>query len=278
MKRRIKKLASTLINFLSGFIRDHNKRASLYSTFSRWFVDKNNRVIYDNKNSIYWFKNNDVYLYAENEPTFNFNLIKLKLDAERICCKFYKPKLGDVVIDVGAGVGTELVYFISKVGQIGKIYCLEASPSTFKKLELLSINNKFKNTFSYNIAITASNGEVWIEEMDAHEKAKINNSKHGTSVKSITLDDFILKEKIDKVDYLKVNIEGAEEEMLEGMKTSISIIENVAISCHDFLFKENNSKIRNKVIAFLKSNGFVVFENNTGHKVVDSWVYGKRQY
>lgn len=277
MNSILKKILLKAVRLIAKLYTKNSKKASFFGFISKMTINKSNEVLYDDENKFYWLKNQEYFLYAENEPTFNFNYDKLEADANRICCKYYLPKSGDTIVDVGAGVGTELVYFVKHIKNSGKVYSIEASPTTFKKLNLLSLNNNFLNSYCHNLAISDSNGEVWIEEIEAHEKAKINNSKSGISIKSITLDEFVEMENIKKINYLKVNIEGAEEQMLEGMKSCLSIIDNVAISCHDFLFKDNNSKIRNKVVSILKSNGFIIFENNTGHKVVDSWVYGKRE-
>ena len=91
----------------------------------------------------------------------------------------------------------------------------------------------------------------------------------------MTFDDFIEENNIDRIDLFKVNIEGAEMQIIKGMDKHIQLIENFAISCHDFLFQEE-THIRETVSEFFKSKGFEVSEINTGNKYIDSWIFGKR--
>ncbi|HWY10916.1 MAG TPA: FkbM family methyltransferase [Bacteroidia bacterium] len=275
MKNIIKKIINVFIAGLTYPINDKIKIAAIYSFFSKLLYSKDNTLEFDAKNNIYWCKHKDLYLYSEREPTFKFSLEKLYKTANRICCRAYVPKLDDIVIDVGAGVGTETVFFVQKIGDNGKLFNFEASPSTYSKLKLLSEKNKMKVCKNINMAISAKEDKIWIEEQEEHQKAQINPNKKGTEVKAISLDSFIKEEGLTKINFIKVNIEGAEYDMIDGMKETISITENIAISCHDFLF-ENKSKIKDKVINFLRENNFEISENNTGHQVVDSWIYGKK--
>jgi FkbM family methyltransferase len=275
MNKLIKAIISKIILILLLFIKSPRSVAKLYSFFSRWLYDKNNTLEYDERNKLYWCKFKSLYLYAEYKPTFNFSVKKLYRNAEKICCLNYRPLKNDVIVDVGAGVGTELGYFIEKIGEGGKVFNIEASPSTFHLLNELKVKNNSSNVLNFNIAISNKNGSIWIEENSEHEKARINSSANGTEIKALTLDQFVLNNNINIINFLKVNIEGAEYDMIDGMAESIKITQNIAISCHDFLF-DVNDRIRNKVLAFLKENDFTTFENETGHQVVDSWIYGKR--
>ena len=58
------------------------------------------------------------------------------------------------------------------------------------------------------------------------------------------------------------------------MNNSIQIINHIAISCHDFLFSNGNSEIKDKIIEFLNQNNFDIQIRKTGNEVLDSWIYG----
>ena len=275
MKSIFKNLLIIFVNTITLPIKNKRRIARIYSFFSKRLFSPSNSLEYDKENDVYWCKHNQTYLYAESLPTFNFSQKKLYEGASRICCKKYIPTTNDVIVDVGAGVGTEFMFFIDKIADKGMLYNIEASPNTFTKLELLSKKNKIQTCKNFNLAISSSEGEIWIEEDVEHQKAQINTNKKGNQVKAMSLDNFIKENNIGKINYLKINIEGAEYEMIDGMTEAIKITENIAVSCHDFLF-EVNDRIRNKILVFLKENGFTIFENETGHQVVDSWIYGRR--
>lgn len=73
-----------------------------------------------------------------------------------------------------------------------------------------------------------------------------------------------------------MNIEGAEEFVIEGMENATNIIDNIAVSCHDFLYKDSEGKINKKVSLFLTKNGFDVTFDNVNVAYRDSRIYGTR--
>jgi FkbM family methyltransferase len=264
------------LSFVFIFVKDDRRKARIYTGVSKLLFDKNNSLEYDESLKGFWLKNKNSYLFFVKEPYFNFSKKNLYRSIDTIYCKHYTPSPGATIVDVGAGIGTETLYFHEKIGANGKIYSIEASPDSFKKLKGLCANNNIKNSFNHNIAISNFNGKIWMEEMDRFEVNQVNQSEKGIEIDCYTLDSFVEEQKIQIIDFLKVNIEGAELEMIKGMDRSIHKTRNVAISCHDFLFKEDK-KIRSRVISFLEANKFKIRYNQTGNKVADSWIYASRQ-
>jgi FkbM family methyltransferase len=276
MNKLVKKIINTIIDFLLLFTKDKVKISTFYTFFSKILYDNYNNIEFDKNLNVFWLKHKDHYLFAVKKPYFNYSKKNLFMSIEEIYCKHYKPNKNDLIIDIGAGIGTELLYFHEKIGQEGKIYSIEASPDSYIKLEALAKKNNILNSFNYNIAISNSNGIIWIEETDHFEVNQVNKNKKGIEIKSLKLDEFVKINKINKINLLKVNIEGAELDMIGGMKESIKLIENIAVSCHDFLFKENK-KIKESLVGFFQENDFEIYYNNTGNTVTDSWIYAKKK-
>ncbi len=276
MNKIIKKIINSLISTIFIILKNKHKRTKVLSFFSRLTFDRNNLIEFDSSNNLYWLKTGKQYLYAVEIPQFNFSKEKLFQSIESIYCKKYIPKSADVVVDIGAGIGTELVYFTEKVGINGKVYSVEASKSSFIKTQLLCLKNEFINTINFNLAICDFNGEIWIEETLDFEKNRINNEKQGNSVDAITFDEFVDVNKIEKIDFLKINIEGGELEMFQSMTKSLNITENIAVSCHDFLFQDSR-RIKQTIVSILELNGFQIFYNSTGNIVTDSWIYAQKK-
>ncbi|KAA1244180.1 FkbM family methyltransferase [Aquimarina sp. RZ0] len=275
MKRIIKKIMTTLINGIMILIPGKKQKALFLGFVSKIFMNTNNNVEYDKDYDMYWLKNKEQYLYMVKKPYFNFSKEKLYKSIERIACQYYIPKKGDVIIDVGAGIGTETLFFDEKTESTGKIYSIEASKSSHQKLVELCNKNGIKISENLNLAITNSNQKLWIEETNNYQVDSVNKESKGLEIDGVTLDSFIEENKIKNIDFLKVNIEGSELQMIEGMKNAIKITKNIAVSCHDFLF-DDDRQIKSKVSEFLQSNNFQVSYNHTGHDVVDSWIYGKQ--
>ncbi len=275
MKKSKKKLINRSINRIYKHFPSPVFRLFLMNLCTK-MIQQNNKIEYDKMEDLYWLKSKNTYLFAVDIPYFDFNKEKINTIYQEIFCPYYKPKRGDVILDLGAGIGTELNYFMGKIKAEGTYYGIEASPRCFRKLELLKNKNAYKNCLNHNVAISGRNGKIWMEEQDDYLINQINDQSKGVEIFCNTLDDFIREKEISRISFLKVNIEGAEYDMVDGMQKSIEIIENLAISCHDFLTKSEDEKIKNKIVKFLMKNNFEIYSKETGNKVLDSWIYGKK--
>lgn len=277
MNKKIKKFTNRVIARIYKYTKNNHFRIFMMNLTTKLFIDKHNKIEYDDKNKLFWLKNNKQYLFAVDKPYFDFEKNKINNVFLSIFCHHYVPQKEDVIIDIGAGIGRELNFFERKIKNNGKIFCIEASPRSFKKLELLKQKNIFNNCYTFNLAISDKNEEIWMEEEENYLINKINKEAKGIKIQAKTLDKFVSDNNIPRVDLLKVNIEGAEYEMVDGMKDSVGIIKNIAVSCHDFLIDGKEDKIRKKVESFLIKNDFEFFYRNTGNKILDSWIYGKNR-
>jgi len=190
----------------------------------------------------------------------------------------YLPKEGDVVIDVGAGVGEELMIFSRCVGNAGKVFAIEAHPKTFQALTYNNSQNDFKNTVLLNVAVSDQAGYIFIE--DTHDSLANKVSKvqagNGFKVEAITIEGLASTYQLEKIDLIKVNIEGAEQLLIKGLGTTINKIKHMAISCHDFRYhNEGNEFFRTKaiVLEFLRDHNFECITRNTNNPLLDDYVY-----
>ena len=223
--------------------------------------------------------------YLSLGPGWAFSFDYLRNEIIKTYNYYYLPVPGDCVVDIGAGLGEESVIYSLLVGGMGKVHSLEANPITFAGLQFMCNQNNFTQTTPHHVAIYKNDGEVTIED-DAENYLTNTINSEGKGRPSIvvnakTLDTLIMENNIDRIDFLKSNIEGAEQYLIEGMKNSINIIKNVCISCHDFRHVYHNHgefyMTKNKVITFLKDHGFEVVIRNTGNRVVDDYIYGAKK-
>lgn len=144
-------------------------------------------------------------------------------------------KLGDVVVDVGACYGGYTSFFSSILGGTGKIYCVELFPQNFQNLEMRF--GHFKNIEFINAAISDSIGteSVYIGDSSeahniiGHSTSHVPNVKVG-EIKSTTLDE-MLKDEVE-VGLIKIDVEGAELKVLNGMTNVIKRTKAILIENH----------------------------------------------
>ena len=148
----------------------------------------------------------------------------------------YGPRSGDLIVDVGAGKGEDTTTFSSAVGPDGRVIAIEAHPVTFHCLRLFCEMNALGNVAPFNFAVTDRPGPVTMQASEAWQANSIatGNGSGSATIPGLTLDDFIAREHIRRIDLLKMNVEGAERFAIEGMGETLRITSAVCISCHDF--------------------------------------------
>ena len=191
----------------------------------------------------------------------------------------YLPVSGDNVIDIGAGVGEETIVLSSLVGPKGRVYAIEAHPRTFKALQYLVDVNKLQNVEASNVAISEHAGPVMIEDTDNSLANSIiqNTGTKQFKIPGETLDQFVHRNGITRIDLLKMNVEGAEQLIVKGMNDCWRVLRHVAISCHDFRFRQDESeffKTKDLIIETLKAHAFIVETQQSNDSMVDDYVYG----
>jgi FkbM family methyltransferase len=126
----------------------------------------------------------------------------------------FGEKINMVVIDGGSNVGLATQYFYDHCKQI---YAIEPSPENYEALAKNKEFNEWDKVKLYNAALSDKDGEAEIHFNTGNRTANsiTSNWGHGgTSVKTITLKTLFKENKIDEVDFLKMDIEGAESMVL----------------------------------------------------------------
>ena len=133
---------------------------------------------------------------------------------------------GDNVLDIGGCWGDTAIYFANKVGEKGHVYSFEFIPNN---IVVHQYNSKINPNISNRITLVKQ--PVW-EQSDIEVYFKDNGpgsflsfksfSNQNGFVKTISIDDFVEKNNIEKIDFIKMDIEGAEFSALKGAVKTIN--------------------------------------------------------
>ncbi|KUG08055.1 FkbM family methyltransferase [Solirubrum puertoriconensis] len=230
----------------------------------------------------FWLYNVDGFFIASEG--FSWYLTKEYLidKVNRISCRYYQLRQGNTVVDIGAGLGEESSIYSELVGTAGRIYSIEANPKVYKCLTQVVKHNKLANVTAYNVAVNAANTTVEIEDNPANYLGSTLNGHDKTTsyqVEGVTLETFCQRHNITTIDFLKVNIEGAERFLAGAFQSPTLRIRNVAISCHDFRYPENYNEFfvtKEIVTNYLTAAGYTIQQQHTGEGYIDDWVYGTK--
>jgi FkbM family methyltransferase len=133
---------------------------------------------------------------------------------------FYKTKDSDVVIDAGANLGHISIFLSRQVGANGRVYCFEPDIFNVKRLNSnLQLNTDLPNNIIIeDLLLWNENILVDFEEAGTVGSSAIWFSDNANMVKkqAVTLDSWAKERNLTKLDFIKMDIEGAEIEALEG--------------------------------------------------------------
>ena len=197
------------------------------------------------------------------------NLVRFTLNffdnfQQKKIVNFFKKKLNKdlIIIDVGSHYG-ETVKLFCKNFKVKKVHCFEASPNNY---EILSKNIKragLNDFCSLNmLALGSSNMESYIKHTKESSSSSINDfntkSKYfkrklkilnisnthqyykKIPIKIIVLDDYIKEKKLQNIDLLKIDTEGFEFHVIQGLKKNYNIIKFIYFEHHyDDMIKKN---------------------------------------
>ena len=132
---------------------------------------------------------------------------------------------GDVCIDVGANFGWYTTLFFTRAGEEGSVHSFEPVPLTFRELKRnYELLGNPVNVFINNLALGDREGTVSINLFEDLPTGHASLSSQGRSdavifeCRMVTLDSYLEKQAVGPVNFVKVDIEGAEMMFLNGAK------------------------------------------------------------
>ena len=174
-------------------------------------------------------------------------------------CYDYMLKEGDVVIDIGAGIGDDAVVFSRLVGPKGRVIAIEAHPRTFRCLLKTIESNSLSNVVAINVAVSDQDGEVGMTDGESYQSNSIVSGGHGVQITARRLDEILDELGVLHPTLVKMNIEGAETAALLGMNETLRVVPHIVVSCHDFVADgggEPALRTHNDVKKILQHSGY----------------------
>ena len=120
----------------------------------------------------------------------------------------FEVKNDAVVFDIGAFKGDTAYFFSKKCSNKARIYAFEPDENNYKVLLKIKDKYKLNNVIASDILFSNSETEINFLSMDLNRPA--------VKMKPTTIDKFTEENNIEKIDYIKMDVEGAEKNILEG--------------------------------------------------------------
>lgn len=158
---------------------------------------------------------------------------------EDVIIEHFRPKEGDVVVDVGAHIGRYTIIASKQVGPNGKVIAIEADPSNFEMLNHNIELNRLANVTTLNYAAFSKEAKIklYLPAGDIFTKYNtimsnwmwVKPEDKFVEVNGNTLDNLLQQIGIRQVNWIKIDVEGAEFEVLKGANNLLLNNKNIVI-------------------------------------------------
>ena len=168
--------------------------------------------------------------------------------------KNFEIKTDDVVIDVGGHIGLFTLY-ASQFCKTGSIFTFEPVKENFELLSENVSSNNLNHVKSFNLAVSNSSSSVTLylnEDTAGH--SMFSKSSQSITVNSISLKQIFDDNNIDRCDFLKLDCEGSEYEIIKNLPSEyFQKIQKMIIEYH---MADTRPELLDELIKILKSQNY----------------------
>lgn len=214
------------------------------------------------------------FILNKYERPRRYALVRRSCDDDVFAAYSIILKPGDIVFDIGAHIGRYSVFPSRIIGDNGHVYAFEPVKDNYWQLRTTLSLNRCENVTAINKAITDSNGNVeinlfgieyssWssfanLEMIDPYGN-KIT-AQRTEIVTCETIDDYCTKNDISIINFMKIDVEGCELNVLRGAN---NLLKNHKIGTICFEISEAplraSGASAKQIVDLLISNGYSIY-------------------
>jgi len=183
---------------------------------------------------------------------------------------FYKKV---TVVDIGAHYGYFSIFAAKNTAPDSTIYSIEPSQQNFNTLKKNLSDCNIQNVIPFQMAIGGENGTLdlftgrSINHSLIENYALLGKEKKTQKVEVKTLENFIIENKIEHIDFLKMDCEGAEYAIL--FNTPHSVFDKVSVISMEFHDMKNEKFTADEILKILEDSGFEIVKFEYGRTGLD---------
>ncbi|MFN0277450.1 MAG: FkbM family methyltransferase [Pyrinomonadaceae bacterium] len=186
---------------------------------------------------------------------------------------------GDVVLDVGTNIGEMLLHFARLVGNDGFVYGFEPDETNFANAQKNISLNDFQNIHVFNFGVSDKKETQKLYRVDEHNlgmnrilnDAEAARFEDFTVIETDTLDNIVVRNRIQKVDLIKIDIEGYEMHALRGARTVLETFKPKLFIEVGYARLLNLGTSPNELISYLNKFGYKVFHAETEEVITENY-------
>jgi FkbM family methyltransferase len=177
-----------------------------------------------------------------------------------------------VVFDVGSNIGEVCLKTAARVGPGGTVYAFEPDPITFRKFTSNLALNPFGNIFASNVGLGAEPATLEMRvdcptNRGGNRVAREGDSGERFPVLIETLDRFAAQRALQRLDVIKIDVEGFELAVLKGAHESLARFRpRLFIEVSDVNLRQQNASAA-QLVAFIRAAGYRVNDARSGQEL-----------
>lgn len=176
---------------------------------------------------------------------------------------------GDTCIDAGCHLGYYTCLMAHLVGPEGRVYAFDANPSSCRRTLRNLALNRLQSAEVMHAALGTDRGTTSFyvstdDQSGLSSLGPIKPHKEILSVPWLRLEDFLRERSIEHIRLLKLDVEGAEELVLEGLGPFLRdhLVDYILVECYDERLKLVDSSTE-RVASLMQQAGYVCWEYGT---------------
>ena len=251
------------------FINDKIKRSNINFEKNKLILGKYKFQTIDNDEGI----STELQIYQSHEPLTTHLMIK-ELKQDMFC------------LDLGSNIGYYAVIESNIVGESGKIFAIEPTKYAFEKMKKnFDLNQEFaKNIYPEQIFLSTLNKKLplgvyssWNLDLNSEQHSKHKGIKKETiDSKIYTLDEFTDLKNIKDVDFIKLDVDGFELDVIKGGSKYLKMFKPpIFMELAPYLYNEFGYSI-DELINNLRSLNYEFYDIKKLTKIKDIHYYSKK--
>ncbi len=182
---------------------------------------------------------------------------------QRILDQYVQP--GDVCLDIGANVGAMSLSLAKRAGHAGSVHAFEPAPMLFERLQRnIALNPSHTPTITaHNLGVGAQSGTLhWLQSSAGEGNGRLleHAAPGSISVAVVTLDTFAADNDVQRIDFMKIDVERMELEVVRGGRALLAahmpVILFETLPCHGIARLEQQTQ---QLLEVLGELGYEVY-------------------
>lgn len=217
------------------------------------FIKRNHKLFEDKYYKVKFFGGKIFLNLNESKNMILRAYNKYETDKVNLFKKLIKP--GATIIDIGSNKGYFTFIAAKLLKNNGKVFSFEPDPTNCHWIRKSISENKYSNIILIPVGIYNTNSKTTFYKGDksGHHSLKKDRGLGNITINTKTIDSLLEEENIQRVDIIKIDVEGSEVEVLEGGKNTLNNHAPIIIlDIHDYINKS-------KLFEILNSNEYYIY-------------------